>query len=239
MPRPSRNLDQALLAAGRELFPERGCAGMSIREVAEAAGVNLGMFHYHFKSREAFLRALMQQGYETMFATLSLEIARPSDTVSTLRYALRAIARFVRDNRRFLARLLADALAGEACARDFLRDNLPRHLDLLRALIAKGQKEGVFAQMPLTQAMGVCAGSLAMPILAGGAMIDTGLLEPATAKMLDATLLTNDAIDQRIELALRAIGQTRETRDEKRETRDERRETRDERRERSGTRGTE
>ena len=206
MPRPSRNLDKALLAAGRELFPERGCAGMSIREVAEAAGVNLGMFHYHFKSREAFLRALMQQGYEAMFATLSLEVARPADTVSTLRYALRAIARFVRDNRRFLARVLADALSGEACALDFLRDNLPRHLDLLRALIAKGQGEGAFAKMPLPQAMGVCAGSLAMPILAGGAMIDTGMLEGATAKMLDKTLLTNEAIDQRIELVLRAIG---------------------------------
>lgn len=173
------------------------------------AGVNLGMFHYHFKSREAFLRALMQQGYETMFATLSLELARPVDTLSTLRHALRAIARFVRDNRRFLARLLADALSGEPCARDFLRDNLPRHLDLLRALIAQGQEEGIFAPLALTQAMGVCAGSLAMPILAGGAMIDSAMLEPATAKMLEATLLTNDAIDQRIELALRAISATK------------------------------
>jgi AcrR family transcriptional regulator len=211
-PRPSRNLDQALLAAGRELFPERGCAGMSVREVAEAAGVNLGMFHYHFKSREAFLRALMQQGYEAMFATLSLEMSRPADTVSTLRYALRAIARFVRDNRRFLARVLADALSGEPCARDFLRDNLPRHLDLLRALIAKGQEEGVFTRIAPTQAMGVCAGSLAMPILAGGAMVDIGMLEPATARMLEATLLTNEAIDERIELALRAISKTREPR---------------------------
>ena len=59
-PRPSRNLDRALLAAGRELFPSRGCPGLTVREVAEAAGVNLGMFHYHFKSREAFLRALLQ-----------------------------------------------------------------------------------------------------------------------------------------------------------------------------------
>jgi len=122
-----------------------------------------------------------------------------------LRYALRAIARFVRDNRRFLARLLADALAGEPCARDFLRDNLPRHLNLLRALIAKGQEEGVFEAVPLPQAMGVCAGSLAMPILAGGAMIDTKMLDPATAKMLEATLLTNEAIDQRIDLALKAL----------------------------------
>ncbi len=204
-PRPSRNLDQALLAAGRELFPERGCAGMSVREVAEAAGVNLGMFHYHFKSREAFLRSLMQQGYEAMFATLSLEIARPADTVSTLRYALRAIGRFVRDNRRFLARVLADALSGEPCARDFLRDNLPRHLDVMRGLIAQGQKEGVFAPIPLPQAIGLCAGSLAMPILAGGAMIDSGALDPAMAKTLESTLLSNGALDQRIDLALKAI----------------------------------
>ncbi|MGZ5037709.1 MAG: TetR/AcrR family transcriptional regulator [Usitatibacter sp.] len=204
-PRPSRNLDQALLAAGRALFPERGCAAMSVREVAETAGVNLGMFHYHFKSREAFLRAMMQHGYEAMFATLSLEIARPADTASTLRYALRAIARFVRDNRRFLARLLADALSGEACAREFLRDNLPRHLTLLRALIARGQEEGVFAAIPLPQAMGVCAGALAMPILAGGAMIDSGALDAAAAKMLESTLLSNDALDERIDLALKAI----------------------------------
>ena len=38
-PRPSRNLDRALLAAGQELFPSRGCAGLTVREVADAAGV--------------------------------------------------------------------------------------------------------------------------------------------------------------------------------------------------------
>lgn len=178
---------------------------MSVREVADAAGVNLGMFHYHFKSREAFLRALMQQGYEAMFATLSLEVARPADTVSTLRFALRAIARFVRDNRRFLARLIADALCGEACARDFLRDNVPRHLGMLRGLIERGQKEGVFVAIPVAQAIGLSAGSLAMPILFGGAMIDSGALDPAAAKGLEATLLSDAALDQRIDLVLGAI----------------------------------
>ena len=73
MARPSRNLDRALLAAGRELLPARGCAGLSVREVAEAAGVNLGMFHYHFKTREAFLRALLQSLYEEMFSQLSFQ----------------------------------------------------------------------------------------------------------------------------------------------------------------------
>src|SRR6185437_15288889 len=167
MPRPSRNLDQALLAAGRELFPVRGCAGLSVREVADKAGVNLGMFHYHFKSREAFLRAVMQESYETMFTSLSLEVARPADTAMRLRHAMRAISRFARDNRHFIARLMADALSGEACAREFLRDNLPRHLDVMRNVVAQGQKEGGFVPVPLPQAMGVCAGAMAMPILVG------------------------------------------------------------------------
>src|SRR5262249_10880426 len=125
--------------------------------------------------------------------------------LSTLRHALRAIARFARDNRRFLARVLADALSGEKCARDFIRDNLPRHLMVLRALVAKGQVEGVIAAMPFPQAIGFCMGSLAMPILAGGAAIDTGLIAPATQKMLEASLLTNEAIEQRIDLALKAL----------------------------------
>jgi AcrR family transcriptional regulator len=204
-PRPSRNLDQALLAAGRALFPERGCGAMSVREVADAAGVNLGMFHYHFKSRDAFLRALMQQTYEEMFARLSLEVARGVDPVVNLRSALRAIARFVRDNRPFLARVLADALCGEQCAREFLRENLPRHLGVLQALIEAGQKEGRLAPIPVLQALGTCAGALAMPILFGGALVASGTLAAPTAKRIEATLLSDSALDQRIDLVLAAI----------------------------------
>jgi len=205
MPRPSRNLDQALLTAGRALFPERGCGGMSVREVADAAGVNLGMFHYHFKSRDAFLRALMQQTYEEMFARLTLEGGRDGDPVVNLRAALAAIARFVRDNRRFLGRVLADALSGEKCARDFLGDNLPRHLGVLQSLLEAGQKAGRFVPLPVTQLLGTCAGALAMPILFGGALIDGGALAAPMAAMIDATLLSDAALDQRIELVLAAI----------------------------------
>jgi AcrR family transcriptional regulator len=205
MPRPSRNLDRALLAAGRELFPERGCAALSVREVADAAGVNLGMFHYHFKSRDAFLRALMQQAYEEMFARLTLEVSVHRAASDSLRQAARTIARWVRDNRRFLARVLADALGGERCARDFLRDNLPRHFVVLQAIIAQGQAQGRIVDLPVAQVIGMCAGSVAMPILFGGALIDGGELPAPMAKALTKSLLSDAAIDQRIDLALAAI----------------------------------
>ena len=184
-PRPSRNLDQALLAAGRQLFPQRGCAGLSVREVADAAGVNLGMFHYHFKSRDAFLRALMQQAYEEMFATLTLEVAREADPVVNLRNAFRVLGRFMRDNRPFLARVFTDALSGEQCAREFLRDNMPRHLGVLQRLVVDGQKAGLIA-IPFPQVIGLCGGALAMPILLGGALLESGALAGPMAAVVEA-----------------------------------------------------
>ena len=208
VPRPSRNLDRALLAAGRELFAARGCAGLTVREVVDAAGVNLGMFHYHFKSREAFLRALLQSVYEEMFSQLTVVATRREDLSSPtrqLRAALRFMGRFVRVNRPVLARVLADALCGEAIAQEFIRGNFPRHLGIVRGLISHAQQAGEMRELPVPQAMGFCVGSLAMPILVVGAAIDSGSLDPALATGLEASLLSNAALDQRIDLALSAL----------------------------------
>lgn len=205
MPRPSRNLDRALLSAGRVLLPTRGCSGLTIREVADAAGVNLGMFHYHFKSREAFLRALLHSLYEDMYAQLTFEADEKLGPVESLRAAMRFMTRFVRGNRAILSRVLADALTGDEIAREFLRNNFPRHIGVIHRLIEAGQVEGLFKPMPVPQAMGFCIGSLAMPIFFGGAVADSGTLGPAGSKMLTEVLLSDAALDQRIEMALGAI----------------------------------
>jgi len=208
-PRPSRNLDRALLAAGRELLPHRGCAGLSIREVAEAAGVNLGMFHYHFKTREAFLRALLQSMYDEMYSQLSFEAGDPRSPVDALRAAVRFMGRFVRANRPLLARILGDALCGDALAQEFMRNNFPRHLGLILQLIEAGQAAGLLKPMPAPQAMGLLAGATAMPILVGGAVVESGAMGAVGGQMIQEALLSDAAIDQRIDLALSALIQTK------------------------------
>ena len=211
-PRPSRNLDRALLIAGRELFPARGCAGLTVREVADAAGVNLGMFHYHFKSREAFLRALLQSVYEDLFSELSaratqrVDISRDARAIDVLRGALQFMGRFVRGNRPLLARVLIDALGKDPIATEFLGMNAPRHLGLLLGLIQAAQKEGsARADIPAPQLLGFCAGSLAMPIFFGGAVLEGGAVSAPAARMIEEALLTDAALDQRIDLAITAI----------------------------------
>ncbi|MBQ4335112.1 MAG: TetR family transcriptional regulator [Myxococcaceae bacterium] len=44
MVRLSKNCDRLLLDAGIELLKEKGITGISVRQICDRAGVNLGMF---------------------------------------------------------------------------------------------------------------------------------------------------------------------------------------------------
>jgi AcrR family transcriptional regulator len=50
-----RDVRRRLVAAARELVPERGWSAVSTRAVAERAGVAPGLVHYHFASVQALL----------------------------------------------------------------------------------------------------------------------------------------------------------------------------------------
>jgi AcrR family transcriptional regulator len=205
MPRPSRNIDELLLQTGRELLAESGASALSIRRLTRQAGVNLGMFHYHFKSRENFIRTLLQQMYDEMFASLSVQVERQQTSYETLRSAVRVLARFGRDNRRLLLRISLDALNGEVLAAQFLQSNLPRHVQVIIGLIVAGQNEGVLRKLPVMQALAFLAGSVAAPILMGTAAVASGLIPAAVTAQLEAEMLSDEAIDQRIDMALHGL----------------------------------
>lgn len=208
-PRPSRNQDRALIAAGRILYPKVGAAGLTIRQVAEAAGVNSGMFHYHFKTREAFLQAVLLSIYEDMFARLPQPPAKapmPEATATqVLRMGLSTLGRFVREHRSFMARLLTDAAGGDAVVRDFIGANFPRHFDLIASVIEAGQASGELRPMPVPQAIAFCAGAISLPLLAIGGLIDVGAIPKGGARMLENAVLSEAAVEQRIDLVLVAL----------------------------------
>lgn len=64
MTRPSHNIDLLLLEKGEELVLEVGFEQFSIRGVCKKAGVNLGMFHYYFKTKEHFVKVLFEHLFE-------------------------------------------------------------------------------------------------------------------------------------------------------------------------------
>src|SRR5437879_1701598 len=110
MARPSRDLDRKLLATARTMLPKTGFSGLSIREVARRAGVNVGMFHYHFRSKEAFRRRVLEEVYEDFLQTFREAAEGPGTPRERLRSVLVAFARFARDNRVFYTLLVRELL---------------------------------------------------------------------------------------------------------------------------------
>ena len=202
MPRPSQDQDQALLAAGAALYPGLGCAGLSVRRVAEAAGVNPAMVHYHFGNKDAFLRTLLQQHYEEMFSARSLNSQGEADVMERLGAALLGVARFVREHRPLIARVWADAQGGEAVAQDFLRANAPRHLGVLMALIQEAEAQGRLAPQPLLTRFSFLMGAVVAPLILAGGMNAVGAVPPLLLAAVDGEVMSDAALRRRIEWAL-------------------------------------
>lgn len=53
---------ERILAVAQELFAENGYAGTGTRAIAQAAGVNLALIHYHYGSKRDLFKAAYQRG---------------------------------------------------------------------------------------------------------------------------------------------------------------------------------
>ena len=84
-PRGKQAVVLAVTAAARDLFASKGFAAVSVRDIAEAAGVNHGLVHRHFGSKDAVLRAVLQGMFSTVGNDVrsGLDLAAP-DFISRL-----------------------------------------------------------------------------------------------------------------------------------------------------------
>jgi AcrR family transcriptional regulator len=206
MPRPSRNIDQVLLQSGRALYPQLGCAGLSLRLLAEHAGVNVGMFHYHFQSKDNFLRELLAQMYEELFLQLQQEANIAGTTLQRLRQALCRLGRMMREQGDWLGRVLADASHGEAVAMDFLHANGARHVGLLIGLLEQAAREGsLLAPMQPMQRVSFLMGSVVAPMVIAPRAMQLGIVPAPLAAGIQNDVLSDAGIAQRVDYALWAL----------------------------------
>jgi AcrR family transcriptional regulator len=71
----------ALIAAGTELFAELGPDAVSLRTVAQRAGVNYGLVHRHFGTKEALLKAVTEPQLTGLKADLAALPPGPPELV--------------------------------------------------------------------------------------------------------------------------------------------------------------
>lgn len=114
----------ALVAAATTLFAEQGIAGTSIRAIASAAGVNHGLVHRHFGSKEVLLRSVMRRLADEVSASLPPE--RDDETVTDVLYAA------VGPSQQLHSRIVARAMLEGRDPSEF-QDDFPVVRRLLRA----------------------------------------------------------------------------------------------------------
>ncbi len=206
MPRPSRNIDQVLLQSGRALYPQLGCAGLSLRLLAEHAQVNVGMFHYHFQSKDNFLRELLAQMYEELFQQLEQEASIAGTPLQRLRMALCRLGRLMREHGDWLGRVLADASHAEPVAMAFLHANGTRHIALLMGLMEQAVQDGsVPKTMPPMQRVSFLMGSVVVPMVIVPRVMQLGVVPPFLATGIQNDVLSDAGIAQRVDYALWAL----------------------------------
>ena len=205
MVRPSRNVDQMLLASGAALYPQLGCAGLSVRAVAAHAGTSPGMFHYHFESKDDFVRELLQRFYDELFGQIAPPARQAGEPLARLRQVLLVLGRVLRLHAPMLRRVLADAGAGHAVAVQFLRRNMPRHLKLLLQLLAEAEAAGHIAPRPPLLRLTFLLGAVVAPVLAASLLKESGLLPALARPLVGPQVLSDAAIAERADMALHAL----------------------------------
>jgi len=207
MTRPSSHTDRRLIETARDMLTEANFSFLKLRDVAKRARVNLGMFHYNFKTKDIFIRRVLQEMYEEFFSQLRIETIGPGDPLDRLRHALLVFSVFARKNRKLFIALLRETLNGNRAVMEYAKANIPRHVGLIRDLVLQCQKAGLLKKLPFPVTMSLLMGAISIP----NAVVT--LLEKAEAKRpfgmtlkeVKRIFLSDEAIATRLDLILLAL----------------------------------
>jgi len=91
--RDDGNRRQALLTAAAQLFRRQGFAATSTRDIAAAVGMHSGSPFYHFKSKDALLVAVIEEGMNSALLRQAQALRADPDAQPTPRQQMRSLIR--------------------------------------------------------------------------------------------------------------------------------------------------
>lgn len=145
---PSEKTDKrkALLEVAERLFAEHGFEAVSIRQLAQEAGVNLAMVSYYFGSKEGLFQELLAEKFPYTREMLE-SLSRDSD-LSPWEKLSRTVDMYV--EKLFNGRQFHRVIMREMSLRQrpeivkIITENMAKNMALIRGFIKEGQEKGLF-----------------------------------------------------------------------------------------------
>lgn len=130
-----------------QLFAKKGFAGTSVRDIAQAADVNVSMISYYFGSKEKLIEALFQLRMAESRSRLEMlvtdENLLPTQKLNIL---IDSVIDRLLGNQCFHNIMMRETLSSERnpAISEHIQGLKMRNVELLRRLIKEGQEAGVF-----------------------------------------------------------------------------------------------
>lgn len=142
--RPSRD---ALVEAAATLFREKGYERTTVRDLADAVGMQSGSLFYHFASKGEILYEVMRRGIDDLSSAVSLELQACSDPRDELITMTRTHLRTLLSNTQAsLASLLYEWRSLPPEQRDQVVQLRDKYEDLCRDVMQRAMDQGVVKQ---------------------------------------------------------------------------------------------
>ncbi|WP_425059934.1 HTH-type transcriptional regulator BetI [Sporomusa carbonis] len=134
-----------LIEAATSLFAKRGFTAVSIRELAETAGVNSALISYHFGGKEGLYEAVLEANFSRIAEAISAAEKMQLTPEARIRYYTKAVNVLHKQNP-FLIRLLHTELTNPtACFETVIKKYLSQAYSFIYKSFAEGVASGYFS----------------------------------------------------------------------------------------------
>ena len=143
--RDSTATREALVAAGTELFAERGYDGVPVSVIAHKAGVNKAMINYHFGGKRKLYLAILSATFAEIVAGVERLAESPQPAPEVLRELVAMVGEVAtRRHPHFCTMMLREVVAGGKHLESEVMDKPVRMLEAVQSIVARGVREGDF-----------------------------------------------------------------------------------------------
>ncbi|MDR1695720.1 MAG: TetR/AcrR family transcriptional regulator [Endomicrobium sp.] len=200
------NTEQKIIDAGIALAKRYGISGFTVRQLCKKAKVNLGLFHYHFASRENFEKVVLKNLYGNFMKDFEINISKDMDSLKKLEAARSMLFDFVLKNSSIISGIIIEIFSGNADKFSFVKENFSKHAVLLYSIIEQGKKEKAFKDADTVSLLISAVAPVIVPI-AAASVLGRVISKKDSAKIskLVSKLTDEKFIKERMELSLKGI----------------------------------
>jgi len=195
-----------LLRAGLARARAEGFRRLTVRAVAQDAGVNLGSFVYHFGSRDQFIAQVIAHWYTPLLARVQQSlVTAPGSAMPSLKSLMLGFIDDLLAERQFVGHLVADAAAGEVAARQFLQACGHQHPAIFLQAIEAAQVAGQVRPGDPRHILLMLVATISLPVLLFESLSGRDILPTTLVDAFEAFSLERAHVEERLDWVLQSL----------------------------------